>query len=53
MPKFVVTATEIRNFVMEDVEAESAVEAMRLAEKAIDGWHEVGSEFTVDYAEEV
>ena len=51
MGTYLVTATEIRNYVMEDIEADSPEQAMDIAERAIDGWHETGSEFTVDYAE--
>jgi hypothetical protein len=49
MAKYLITATEIVNREMY-VEADSQEQAMDIAERAIDGWHETGNEFTVDYA---
>ena len=49
MATYLITATEIVNREMY-VEADSHEQAMDTAERAIDGWHETGNEFTVDYA---
>lgn len=52
MNRYLITATQVTNYELE-VEADTPEQAMDFAEQAIDGWHETGSEFTVDYADEV
>ena len=49
MAKYIMNATEIVNYEV-IVEADNEQSAYEIAEAMIDGWHQTGGEFTVDYA---